>query len=414
MQSVMAMMRLVLWTALLAAGLAAQEAQPVALNVNSRYVVESVEVTNRKPEQFSKELKRVIGEQVGQLLDQAKLDEIRVRLERENGDFSVRQKLVKGSEPEKVRVVFELTRRRWVPVDFRLPRMVYSSKQNFSFGVDIDKTIGGNKLNFGLQTDNDTLLERYSGIRAGFRRPLLNNRIQAGIIFESYRAQWNGATLAAAAPEEIYRTRLNVQPLVAVRISEPVTLTVGASVQRYEMQFPAARDESANLVYTTLRYVDQRESASGQRHRVDAAYTLRAATSSFASDFHFTRQQGHARYGLRDGDQGLAVEVGGGILNGEAPLAERFLLGNSTTLRGWNKIDLAAAGGDRMVHASAEYTFAWMRVVYDTGTVWRDGDGKTLRHSVAIGFAKEGITALVAFPIRAGSITPIFLLGYSF
>src|SRR6478735_1117317 len=49
--------------------------------------------------------------------------------------------------------------------------------------------------------------------------------------------------------------------------------------------------------------------------------------------------------------------VFGGILNGDAPLFERFTLGDSSTLRGWSKFDLAPVGGTRVAHGSLEYTF---------------------------------------------------------
>ena len=51
-----------------------------------------------------------------------------------------------------------------------------------------------------------------------------------------------------------------------------------------------------------------------------------------------------------------ATGMAGGI-TGHAPLFERFTLGDSTTLRGWDKYDIAPAGGDRVFYSSVEYRY---------------------------------------------------------
>ena len=48
-------------------------------------------------------------------------------------------------------------------------------------------------------------------------------------------------------------------------------------------------------------------------------------------------------------------------------------LGNSSTLRGWNKYDLDPLGGNRLVYGSVTYGYHIMRVFYDTGSVWDQG-----------------------------------------
>ena len=72
--------------------------------------------------------------------------------------------------------------------------------------------------------------------------------------------------------------------------------------------------------------------------------------------------------------------MAGGI-NGEAPLFERFSLGDSRTLRGWNKYDIAPAGGDRMFHASLEYRYRMLAMFLDSGSVWDTGDERRVRFS---------------------------------
>ena len=71
-----------------------------------------------------------------------------------------------------------------------------------------------------------------------------------------------------------------------------------------------------------------------------------------------------------------ATGMAGGI-TGQAPLFERFTLGDSSTLRGWDKYEIAPAGGDRVVHSSVEYRYTGVALFLDVGSVW---DANTERH----------------------------------
>ncbi len=103
-----------------------------------------------------------------------------------------------------------------------------------------------------------------------------------------------------------------------------------------------------------------------------------------------------------------------GYISGRAPLFERFALGNSSTLRGWNMYDLDPLGGNRMVHNSAEYRYGIFQAFYDSGAVWDRGDTAILRHSAGVGL-RQGIFSLaVAFPLREGHIDPIFMVGMNY
>jgi outer membrane protein assembly factor BamA len=98
-------------------------------------------------------------------------------------------------------------------------------------------------------------------------------------------------------------------------------------------------------------------------------------------------------------------------------LFERFVLGNTTTLRGYNKYDIAPLGGNRMAHGSLDYRHSWARVVYDVGTIYNRGQNAKVRHSIAGGFTSGGLTAfslLVAFPLHQGRMEPIFIVGMNF
>jgi outer membrane protein assembly factor BamA len=109
----------------------------------------------------------------------------------------------------------------------------------------------------------------------------------------------------------------------------------------------------------------------------------------------------------------LIASAMAGWINGRAPLFERFVLGNSRTLRGWSKWDVAPLGSDQMVHASIDYSYREFRVVYDAGSSRAFGGDRKLRQSIAVGYGR-GFGFLIAFPLREGRMEPIFMLGMNF
>jgi outer membrane protein assembly factor BamA len=209
---------------------------------------------------------------------------------------------------------------------------------------------------------------------------------------------------------------MNVQPSLTLAFSRDLTLQFGVSVQRVEVQLPSTRHELSSAAVSTLRFRRRWEASNRGRQEAGAAYGIRASTRTLSSDFVYSRHVLEADYSYTtDRQRSYMVHFQAGRLNGRAPLFERFVLGNSVTLRGWNKFDLAPFGADRMMHASFEYRQRWFRTVYDTGSVW--SAHPKLRHSIAAGIAQNrlmGLTFLVAFPLREGRIEPIFMTGINF
>jgi outer membrane protein assembly factor BamA len=146
---------------------------------------------------------------------------------------------------------------------------------------------------------------------------------------------------------------------------------------------------------------------------VEAGYSLRAATRSLAGDYSYTRHTMEFQYTLWRGPHRITEHLNSGILDGVAPMFDRFVLGNSTTLRGWNKYDLAPAGGDRAVHNSLEYRYRAVEVFYDAGAVWNSGGPVVARHSAGAGIHIGDLALMIAFPIRNGRIEPVFIAGLS-
>jgi outer membrane protein assembly factor BamA len=119
-------------------------------------------------------------------------------------------------------------------------------------------------------------------------------------------------------------------------------------MQRVQTQFPAAKNESSQSAITSLRFHRHWDSPDTGIQTFEAGYNLRAATKILSSDFVYARHFFNARYSLKAGQELLNVTFLGGVANGQIPLFDRFMLGNSTTLRGYNKYDVAPLGGNRM------------------------------------------------------------------
>jgi hypothetical protein len=409
-----------LWSSLLLAGNPEQE-----VNVNTRYTVESVELAGDNPSAISTGLRGELKRLVGARLNPAALDDLATRIRQELHVRAVTHRLLRGQIPEHVRVVFDV---RGTPAKFdaSIPKLVYRSDGGFSGLAEGTATVGSQAFTFGGVSDGDNLAERYTGIVARYEdKRLIGDRVRFRLDFESYREQWDQATAnvldqpaAESDTSGIYRTRQNIEPLLTFVLSRSgsgfVNLTVGTSFERFQSQFPAARTESANAMVTTLRYHRRVEGSGANQQEWDAGYSLRAATNLLASDFAYARHQGDAHYVYSWGHNQILDDLTAGAITGQAPLFERFILGNSTLLRGWNRFELDPLGGNRMVSNTLEYRYRLFDVFYDNGAIWDQGQTAVLRHSVGVGIRQNGMYAALAFPIKEGHIEPVFMVGMNY
>jgi hypothetical protein len=410
----------ILWSSLLLAGSPEQE-----MNVNTRYTVESVELAGDGPAGISTGLRGELKRLVGAKLNPAALDDLATRIRQELHVRAVTHRLLRGQIPEHVRVVFDV---RGTPAKFEasLPKLVYSTEGGFSGLAEGTATVGWHAFTFGLVSDGDNLAERYSGILARYEdKRLDSDRIRFRLDFEDYHEQWNPATtnaLSQAGAESdtsgIYRTRQNIEPLVTFVLlgGAPggLNLTMGTSFERFQTQFPAARTESANAMVTTLRYHRRVEGSDANQQEWDAGYSLRAATNLLGGDFAYARHQGDVAYVYSWGRSQILDNLTAGVIDGRAPLFERFILGNSTFLRGWNRFELDPLGGSRVVANTVEYRYRLLDVFYDNGAIWDQGQAAVLRHSLGVGVRQNGLYAALAFPIREGHIEPVFMVGMNY
>ncbi len=411
----------ILFSSLLVAG-----TQDSETNVNTRYTVESVIVSgdgwstnlasDRPDERISSGLRRQITDLIGAKLSPAALDNLAGKLCKEFHARTVTHHVLRGAFPEYVQVVFEITLRP-TRFDVSVPKFLYSSKQGWSGAVEGTATIQHNGFTFGLVSDGDELAERYTGMMARYENTRLgSDRVHFRFQFASYHEQWNGATRSDAPLEDtsgLYRTRESFEPVLTLVLAKPLTLSVGAGFQRFQDELPAGQTEAANALLTTLQY-RRRWDDSDYQQDLDAAYDLREATRVLASDFAYGRHHWNLHYVLTHGKHTVTDTVSGGVLTGRAPLFERYFLGNSTTLRGWNKFEIDPLGGNRMAHNSVEYRYGIFQVFYDVGSVWESGQPAVVRHSVGTGLRQGPMFAAVAFPLREGHVDPIFMVGMNY
>lgn len=399
----------------LLAGLVCLAADPPDDDPNSKYSVESIRIAPSLRERLSEDLRKELDAAVGKPYDPKLTERITQELKRKLPMRRVSSKLEKGAQKDTVRVVIEALRRYDLPISSEQVAFGYHSSLGWNADLIADFDIGPLDIGFGFKNDGQQQIERQAGIQ-GFvqHRHVGTDRLRLRFDWASQRAQWNPATLRALDLRRdlpgIYRERQRLVPSASVALTESITLTGGFAFNRVEFQFPAVV-RNANTVFGKLNF-DRRWDNGTTRQRVRASYRIDTAQEGLSSDFRYTRQQADLRYTARFRREEVTVAVQGGVLNGQAPLFERFNLGNLTTLRGWNQFDVAPLGGSRYFHSTFEYRTRAVFGYYDTGSVW-DRNGKyDAKHAVGFGIGGRDLQVGVGFPLRSGSIQPVFFVRF--
>jgi outer membrane protein assembly factor BamA len=406
------------------------------VNVNSRYIIENVHVSgNALRVNISDPLRTDLDNVVGSKYDDSKLKTLADRIKKELHVSDVVVKVTRGTEPDHVVVDFEVAKQRDQNFDLSLAKFVYNSKEGWTGDGSATTKVQGNEFTFGLVSDGDSLVDRFAGVRAKFERKSLfgSKRLRLRFEFDDYHEMWNTATLVAAQASnnssEIYRSRQVFTPEATLVIAAPLEWSFGVSFARLGMpgsvqtgsvqtetgEAGAPKTESSNAVVNTLRYHQRWGSAQDeQEQEASGSYTVTAASNLLETDEVFTRHEVKAHYRYRNGRSTVEVGFLAGVLDGDAPLYERFVLGDSTTLRGWSKFDLDPLGGSHVVHGSVDYRYRVLQVFYDTGAVWDRPEEREQKQSVGVGFKKDSFQLAVAFPMRPGRVDPIFYAGMNF
>ena len=392
-------------------------------NINARYVVESVEIEGLKDHEISAALRDRLQALVGTRLDPAEADRLIEALKGEQPGYDVSRRIERGTRRGWIHVVFEFTEsegRRWIPFAKSRSKFVYHSDAGWSGLHDIPMGRRDHRVTVGFALDdNDTLVEEYSGARVRFEsRHLGTDRVAASLEASWLNNTWRAPVLAALAADpavpEPYRQRITVEPQLTVALTRHVRASGGLSLSSLESLHHSPDSQMASVVTGALVYSQRSNRDRRTRQTVEAGYELRASVDGFGSDFSYTRHLARARYQFNGRHTGIIAEVFGGGITGQAPLFERFTLGDSATLRGWNKFDLAPIGGNRVFHQSLEYRFYGAALFLDAGSVWENGRPHDLRASTGFGFHTDHVFLTVAFPLDAPGAGATFMMGVRF
>lgn len=417
------------------------DAEPALFNVNARYTVESVDFSGSSRPPVSPSLARTIGRMIGHKLNPEALDRL---CRQAGGELHARQvtfRLARGTTPDHVRVLLEVERSP-SRFDVSFPRMVYNSALGWTGEATATATFGSSTLSFGMVSDTDSAVERFTGVRAAFQSPWPSSgRVHLSLAFDDFENQYGAATVSAASLDpsrpELFRSRWDLIPTVTISLADPLTLTVGFDMEQLLPFSPAAGAASVNALVNTLRYQRRWTGADGSRQELDAGYSLRAATRFLGSNFAFAKQEFDAAYSWRLGRHLVRASLASGLIAGSAPLLDRFVLGDSTALRGWDKYELDPLGGTRLAEASLTYGYRAARLYYDAGSLWSaaapaslhssapaalysagpagsPATAPELRQSVGAGFEKDRFLLAVAIPLGMGRPDPVVIAGMNF
>ena len=389
-------------------------------NVNARYLVEHVEITGAPDGAVSDALREGLQGLVGKPLDSEEADRLQDRLEQELPRFDVTRRIARGNEPGHIRVVYEVRRKEppnWLRYAPLRSNVVFHSDQQW--GTYLDLGMGNRDIRFTpilALANGDDLVEEYSGVGLRFEsRRLGTRRLGASLEWSWFDADWRDQSVAAVtanpALPRLYDTRTTITPLVKFAFTPEISLAAGVSVNELKAIAPADRSHMANAAVGALAYNRRWGQGDTGAQQVESEFRVQAGTRALESDAVYTRYLAQGSYEYDRGRHHANASGMAGHLDGEAPLFERFTLGDTRTLVGWDKYDIAPAGGSRMYYASVEYGYSGVSVFLNLGSVWDAPADRRLRVSTGIGFHAGPAFATVGFPLNTDNLSAVFTMG---
>jgi len=389
-------------------------------NVNARYIVERADISGVPDGELTPALRDDLAAVVGKRLNSPEAARLRGRIERDLSGYDVSRRIRRGSESGRIRLVYEARKREqppWLRFESLRSGVIFHSEQGW--GSYLDLALGSRNVRVTpiVAIDNsDDFVEEYSGF--GLRveaRKLGTRRLGASFEWSRFDQDWERATLDALALDPdipvLYETRSTVTPLVKFAVTRDLSVAAGVSIAELEPLSPAPGSQTANAFLASIEYDRPWNAVSDATHRVEAGFGIRAGSPELESDLSYRRYFGQGTYRFAFGrHQVQAAGMAGGI-TGDPPLFERFTVGDSRTLRGWNKYDLAPAGGTRLIYSSVEYRYRGLALFLDAGSVWDTETERRVRVSTGFGFHAGPAFLTVGFPLNTDSVTAIVALG---
>jgi outer membrane protein assembly factor BamA len=167
----------------------------------------------------------------------------------------------------------------------------------------------------------------------------------------------------------------------------------------------------ANAAAASIDFDRRWRDDAGVKHTVVSSFGIRAGSDELESDLSYRRYLGEGTYRLDSGRHHVQATAMAGGITGDPPLFERFTLGDSMTLRGWNKYDIAPAGGDRLFYSSFEYRYTGFALFLDVGSVWESDTERKVRVSGGFGFHAGPAFLNVGIPLNTGDLKAVLAVG---
>jgi hypothetical protein len=392
-------------------------------NVNSQYLIEKVVIAGVPESTISQTLRDELQQLTGTTLEHAQARRLEQRLRQELDGYKIDHKISRGSERGRIVLTFEMRKGealRWVRFVPTRSKFLFHEDEGWSGLLDIPISGSNVRVTPRFAFDNgDDLLEEYSGGGVRIETRMVGSE-RLGIAFEAakYDADWKNPTLAALAANPrlpaLYDERTTVAPWVTFALTRRLRASGGISVTGLEPEILFDHSQTAGLVTGAISY-DQRWPDGDRGHAVETAFLIGTTSEALGSDYDYTRVLWTGSYRYRWQEYTTVIASGmAGHISGSAPLFERFSLGDSTTLRGWNKYEVAPAGGDSMYHVSGEYRYRGLAIFTDVGSVWDQDLQSRVRVSTGFGLHVDNFFATYAFPLNAASVGGTFMIGVRF
>jgi len=389
-------------------------------NVNGRYIVEQADITGVPDGEMSQALRDDLKALVGKRLDSGDADRLQQRLERELPNYEVSRRIQRGSEVGRIKLLYEARKKEpppWLRFEPLHSNTVYHSDQGWGSYWDVN--IGDRTIRFTpivAWANSEDSVEEYSGVGLRFEtRKLGTRRLGASLEWSWFDQDWRNQTLAALPfnPDVPlpYETRTTITPMLKFAFTPDLSLGAGVSISELEALAPATESQMANAVVASIDFDRQWKASSDVSHRAVASFGVRAGSRSLESDLAYTRYLGQGSYRFDFGRHHVQASGMAGVITGHAPLFERFALGDSLTLRGWDKYEISPAGGDRMVHSSVEYRYTGVSLFLDVGSVWDPNTKRQVRVSTGFGFHAGPAFLVVGIPLNTDNLTAVLALG---
>ena len=394
-------------------------------NINARYLVDRVDIKGYAesdlPQAIRDDLRALVGSPAGAAAVDAAEEKLRAALP----NYTVQRRINRGDRAGEVRLVFVIEPNeaaRWLRFEPLNSNILYHSDQGWGAFLDLPFSGRDFRITPIIAIDNgDDLIEEYSGFGLRFEsRKLGTERLGASVEWTTFDQSWRDATLAALelAPliPQAYDDRSTITPLLSFALTRQVRVSGGVSVTELEPLSGLPDSQMANAIIASIGFSQRWEHSGGggDDHDLSAGFIVRAARRSLESDFDYTRYSSEVEYKYGRSRHTVLLSGRFGVIDGSAPLFDRFSLGDSQTLRGWNKYDIAPAGGDRVFHTSAEYRYRGWGFFLDSGSVWDKGSDARVRVATGMGFNGGPFFATVGFPLNTDDVRAVFTTGVRF